>query len=76
MPICRKCGKRKGSLSWQKLCNKCSEAKEHLAIAQMRAKEGPVWEKWKKGLMEAVVKADQESKLLMLNKQRNRKHRK
>jgi len=53
---CKICGKKKKFLSARKLCSNCSKNKNLSAIYQMRAKEGPVYEKWKLKIINALEK--------------------
>jgi len=60
MPKCKKCHKQRAQLSRQGLCAKCSNAKAHLSISQMRNKEGKAWELWKKGMLRFFEKVEAE----------------
>jgi len=48
-----KCCKKKKYLSRHGICMKCSENKIISANYQMKAKEGPVFDKWKRKMQEA-----------------------
>jgi len=52
---CKICHKKKRKLSARGLCEDCSKNRNVSAIFQMRAKEGPVYEKWKKNLRSAIL---------------------
>ena len=52
---CKLCGKSK-DLSRRGYCADCSKRKNQLAIAQMRAKEGKTYEKWRDNLIKAMEK--------------------
>ena len=47
---CKLCRKKKGKLSRRGFCIECSRKLNQNAIAQLRAKNGPVYEKWLSGL--------------------------
>lgn len=54
MGKCNKCGRIKTTLSHKRLCRDCSEFLKDLAVAQMKAKEGRAWEKWKLSMKKFV----------------------
>lgn len=53
---CNKCGKKFFFISQNGNCKKCLADTIDFARLQMKQKEGPVWEKYKKKLMESLNK--------------------
>ena len=52
---CKLCKKSK-DLSRRGFCDECSKKLNQLAIAQMRAKQGKTYEKWRDNLIRAMEK--------------------
>ncbi|GAI20076.1 unnamed protein product [marine sediment metagenome] len=57
MGNCKLCGKRRKVLSQRKLCEKCSKKVMENTVAQMRAKNGPYYDKWKEGMLRYLKKS-------------------
>jgi len=54
--ICRICHKKFRMLSQHGLCVKCSTNRVKLAHWSIKAKEGPIYEKWKQKIKEGLAK--------------------
>jgi len=56
MKACRDCGRQfpDDELSRQKLCRECSDKRVQASIDQMRARSGPVYERWRRHYLAAV----------------------
>ncbi len=58
---CKLCKKRR-SLSARGYCDECATRLSQNAIAQLRAKSGPIYEKWKANRLKAMKKLVDEEK--------------
>ena len=53
--ICTACGTREGVNPRSDLCFPCAMEKMREEIRQLQAKEGPMYEKWKDGLLKHLA---------------------
>ncbi len=51
---CKNCNKRSWHISRNGLCKKCLTAKISNANTQLKLKEGPIYDKWKTGMMTSL----------------------
>jgi hypothetical protein len=55
---CKVCEKYSEKLSRQHMCPQCAEKRLRNNIEQMKTKNGPNWDKWKKGMSRAARSVD------------------
>ena len=53
---CKICGKKKYDISTKGHCTKCGKNLHLSAIYQIKTKQGPIYEKWKKRIQDALEK--------------------
>lgn len=53
--LCKNCGKKTHYISLNGNCLECVENKMNSAIYQLKSREGPVYEKYKQNLIEALT---------------------
>ena len=54
MAKCKKCRKQRKFLSQKGYCDPCSDKIRNLVVAQLRAKEGKYYERWKEGMAKSI----------------------
>ena len=54
--ICKGCNKNKYKVSQNGYCKKCMQEKMELARLEIKHKQGPIYEKYKRKMLEALQK--------------------
>ncbi|GAH91202.1 unnamed protein product [marine sediment metagenome] len=67
--VCRQCGKNK-YLSVRGLCYSCGIANRRLAANEMRARQGPIFERWQASMIKSGNKILQDIQLARERKQK------